>query len=161
MWGKWQVHKSTDTLLAAPQYSDLLDDQDHEDESERGRLLVSSKQGWCMEIAKWIAEAWAAELDEESDDNDIIPCSNTHTTKWKPVTLANLFGGQELLLSWPASTEIDVEAALMEALADADEDERLDDGAVEIRSDEEYHGWCTYILYKLVATTWKSWKIEY
>ena len=31
-----QVHKSTDTLLAVPQYSDLLDDQDHEDESERG-----------------------------------------------------------------------------------------------------------------------------
>ena len=29
----------------------------------------------------------------------------------------------------------------MESLADADEDERLDDGAVEIGSDEEYHGW--------------------
>ncbi|KIM77753.1 hypothetical protein PILCRDRAFT_11836 [Piloderma croceum F 1598] len=38
------------------------------------------------------------------------------------------------------STEIDAEAALMEALTDADEDERLDDGAVEIGSDEEYHG---------------------
>ena len=37
----------------------------------------------------------------------------------------------------------------MEALADADEDERLDDGAVEIGSDEEYHGWCTYIRYNL------------
>jgi hypothetical protein len=29
---------------------------------------------------------------------------------------------------------------LMEALADADEDEWLDDGAVKIGSDEEYHG---------------------
>jgi hypothetical protein len=46
-----------DTLLAVPQYSDLLDDQDHEDESERGRLLVSSRQGWRMEMAKWITEA--------------------------------------------------------------------------------------------------------
>jgi len=91
-------------------------------------------------MAKWIAEARTAELDEESDDDDIIPCSNTRIAKWKPVTLANLFGGQDLLLSRPASTEIDAEAALMEALADADEDERLDDGAVEIGSDEEYHG---------------------
>src|ERR1700677_4422298 len=90
-------------------------------------------------VRKWIAEARAAELDKESDDDDIIPCSNTRPTKWKPVTLANLFGGQELLLSQPASTEIDTEAVLMEALADADEDERLDDGAVEIGSDEEYH----------------------
>jgi hypothetical protein len=47
---------------------------------------------------------------------------------------------QELLLSPPASTEIDAEAALMEALADADEDEQLNKGAVEIGSDEEYHG---------------------
>ena len=28
--------KSTDTLLTVPWYSDLPDDQDHEDESERG-----------------------------------------------------------------------------------------------------------------------------
>lgn len=85
-----------DTLLAVPRYSDLLDDQDHEDESKQGHLLVSSKQGWCMEMAEWIAEAQAAELDEESDNNDIIPCSNTRIAKWKPVTLTNLFGGQDL-----------------------------------------------------------------
>jgi hypothetical protein len=91
-------------------------------------------------MAKWIAEARAAETCEESDDDDIISCSNTRPTKWKPVTLANLFGGQEPLLSRPASTEIDAEPALMKALADADEDERLDDGAVEIGSDKEYHG---------------------
>ena len=60
-----------------------------------------------------------------------------------------------------ASTEMDVEAALMEALADADEDEQLDDRAVEIGFNKEYHGRFTYILYKLVATTWKLWKIEY
>lgn len=39
----------------------------------------------------------------------------------RTVTLANLFGGWELPLSRPASTKIDV-----------DEDERLDDGTVEI-----------------------------
>jgi hypothetical protein len=104
------------------------------------KMNPSEADCWCTEMAKWIAEARAAELDEESDDDDIIPCSNTHPTKWKPVTLANLFGGQEPLLSQLTSTEIDAEAALMEALADADEDEWLDDGAVEIGSDEEYHG---------------------
>ena len=105
-------------------------------------MLVSSRQGWRTEMAKWITEARAAELDEDSDDDDIIPTAsgNTRPIKWKPVTLANLFGNQELLLSQPASTEIDVEAALMEVLADADEDEWLDDGAVEIGSDEEYNG---------------------
>ena len=36
----------------------------------------------------------------------------------------------------------------MEALADADEDEWLDDGAVEIGSDEEYNGW--YVLQSIV-----------
>jgi len=33
---------------------------------------------------------------------------------------------------------IDEEAALMEALADAEEDERPDDGAIEVDSEEEY-----------------------
>ena len=104
-------------------------------------------------MAKWIAEAQAAKLDKELDNDGIIPCSDTCPTKFKPVTVANLFGSQELLLSQPASTEIDVEAVLMEALADADKDKQLDDGEVEIGSDKEYHGWCTYIWYKLVATT--------
>jgi hypothetical protein len=147
-WGKQQVYKLMDMLLAVPWYSNLLDDQDHEDETKQGWLLVLSKQGWHVEMAKWIAKAWAAKLDEELDDDNIITCGSTHPTKWKPVTLTNLFGGQEPLLSWPIHTEIDMEAALMEALADADEDEQLDDGAVEIGS-EEYHGWCTYIQYNL------------
>ena len=53
---KWKVHKSVETLLVVPHYLDLLDDQDDEDESERGQLLVSSSEGWCMEMAKWIGE---------------------------------------------------------------------------------------------------------
>jgi hypothetical protein len=46
------VHKSTDTLLAVPCYSDLLGDQDDEDETERGQSLVTSRQGWRTEMAK-------------------------------------------------------------------------------------------------------------
>ena len=56
------------------------------------------------------------------------------------MTLANLFGGCNLILSRPASAEINAEATLMEALAEVQEDEWSDDGAVEIGSDEEYNG---------------------
>ena len=48
------------------------------------------------------------------------------------VSLVNLFGSQELLLLRPASTEIDAEAVLMEALADAAEDEQLDENCKNI-----------------------------
>ena len=41
-------------------------------------------------------------------------------------------------LQWP-STEMDIEAALMEAQTEANKDEWLDDGAVEIGSNEEYN----------------------
>ena len=42
-WLVQQVHKSTATLLAFPQYSDLLHDQDGEDESEHGHVLINRK----------------------------------------------------------------------------------------------------------------------
>ena len=54
--------------------------------------------------------------------------------------LAILFSGQKqppLQLS-PAS--IDTESALMQALAEVEEDEQLDDGEIEIPLDEEYNG---------------------
>ena len=56
------------------------------------------------------------------------------------MSLANLFSGCEPLLSRPPSTVIDAEAALMEALAEVEEDEWPDDGAVEVGSEEEYNG---------------------
>jgi hypothetical protein len=58
-----------------------------------------------------------------------------HTAKWKLTTLTALFGSQELLVSQLPSIAINVEAALMEALVEAEEDEHLDDRAVEICSD--------------------------
>jgi len=36
--------------------------------------------------------------------------------------------------------EIDTEAALMQALAEREEDDRLDAGAIEINSDDEFTG---------------------
>ena len=56
------------------------------------------------------------------------------------MTLAKLFGGQNEHPSRLLPAEIDAESELMQALAEIDEDERPDDGAVEIHSDDEYIG---------------------
>ena len=63
-------------------------------------MLVSSSQGWHMEMAKWISEAQAAELAGDSDDSDEEPMVNDHTAcvpKWKPTMLAVLFSGKKQL----------------------------------------------------------------
>ena len=58
--------------------------------------------------------------------------------KWKPITLALLFGGAKSRGS--RDSQVDAESQLMEALAELEEDERLDDGEVEIHSDQEFVG---------------------
>jgi hypothetical protein len=132
---KRKVHKSTATLLAIPWYSDLLDDQNDEDNDEHGRLLVSSRQSWHTEMAKWIGEARTMELDEDSEDDDTPAPSRV--TNWKPVMLATLFRGQNEPLSQSLPTDTEVEAELMQALAD--EEEQPDDGAIEIDLDDAYN----------------------
>ena len=59
--------------------------------------------------------------------------------KWKPTTLTVHFGSQKEHPSQLLPKEIDTESALMQALADLEEDEWLDDGTMEIDSDEEFH----------------------
>jgi hypothetical protein len=85
------------TLLAVPQYLDLLDDQDGEDESLHGRILINMRQGLWMEMAKWIGDARAAELAEDSDDEDGMEdlVAADCASKWKPTALTVLFGGQK------------------------------------------------------------------
>ncbi|KAJ7430204.1 hypothetical protein FB451DRAFT_1273818 [Mycena latifolia] len=149
---KRTVHKSTDELLAVPRYRDLLQDQDDEDSTERGPVLVSTAGGWRAVMAKWVDDARAAEIDaaeneSESEDED-IPARTPRATaapKWKRKTLAQLFGGSTKKHAERLSQkEIEAEARLMVALAEAerqadeDEDAQPDDGAVEIPSDEEY-----------------------
>ncbi|KAJ7136219.1 ribonuclease H-like domain-containing protein [Mycena filopes] len=117
---------------------DLLADQDHEDPSERGRALVSTTDGWRVQMAKWIGDAKAAEreeqteehaggmtfADDESTENDVAQV--TAAPGWKPLTLAVLFGGAE-------------KPRARKALADEEEAARPDDGAIEIDSGDEYH----------------------
>jgi hypothetical protein len=123
-----------------PRYSDLLEDQNNEDEDERGRLLITTREGWRTDMARWIGAARDAEREDESDEGAELPelLGNGRATAWKPVTLTKLFGGQKEHPSQLVPAEIDAESELMQALAEVDEDERLDDGAVEIPSEDEY-----------------------
>lgn len=137
-----KVHKSTAALLAVPRYSDLLGDQDDEDEDERGRMLISSKQGWRTDMARWIGAARDADAAEEIEDaeNALNSTPARPDLVYKCVTLAALFGRPDATPTRIPAAEIAAEAALMEALADLDEDERPDEGAIEIQSEDEYMG---------------------
>lgn len=96
---KRQNHKSTVALLPVPKHTNLLEDQDDEDESARGRALVTSSVGWRVVLAKFISDAWEADrLTQESEDydetadlalRDLPPVPK----KWTSLTLAECFGG--------------------------------------------------------------------
>lgn len=74
------------------------------------------------------------------DDVRAHPIHPAAVAAWKPTTLAALFGGVMARTSRLPAVEIDVEAALMEVLADIEEDARPDEGGIEIDSDEEFVG---------------------
>ena len=85
-------------------------------------------------MAKWIG----ATLEAEKEGLGVpVEEEAPHISKWKPVTLAVLFSGQkDKFVHVPMVDQ--QEADLMEVLAEMEEDERLDDGAVEIDLDDEY-----------------------
>jgi hypothetical protein len=87
---------------------------------------------------KWIADAQAAADNEMANPDE----EASAPSKWKKKTLAVLFRGAEKKKGPPRllQEEIEAEGDLMTALAEAEEDTRLDDGAVEIPSDDEYVG---------------------
>ncbi|KAJ6603907.1 hypothetical protein B0H10DRAFT_2314556 [Mycena sp. CBHHK59/15] len=132
---KRKNHKSVEKLLAVPRYRDLLEDQDNEEEGERGRALVSSVAGWRTDLE---------ETEEPDDNSDTPPTASTSrlpppkTRKWVKMTLKVLFGGAAKPVRKFTEEEIDHEADLMAALADAEEDARPDDGAIECDDDDVY-----------------------
>ncbi|KAJ3734617.1 ribonuclease H-like domain-containing protein [Lentinula guzmanii] len=150
---KRENHKSDEAhskLLAVPRYANLLEDMDDEDETERGRGLISTPEGWRTVMAKWIHDAQQAEQHEEEEnslDNEPLEPANIFALEAhvlsarssKPYcnTLANLFGGLPKRKQVPMAI-VDEEAELMHALAEAAEDVILDDGAIEIDSADEY-----------------------
>ena len=142
-------HKSMSILLTVPQYSDLLNNQGDEDEDECGCLLVDTAEGWQTEMVKWIAALRAADAAEGIEDAvEVVAVATTRQglqapaistcSKWKMETLEKLFGGKAQCPPWLVPAEIKAEAALMQALAELEEDEWLDDGEDEIASEDEY-----------------------
>lgn len=73
---------------------------------------------------------------DPADSEDLDPIAKLQAEKL--MSLAVLFGGQKQPLSRLLPEEIDAESVLMEALAELEEDGRLDNGAVEINSDKEF-----------------------
>ncbi|KAJ6527545.1 ribonuclease H-like domain-containing protein [Mycena sp. CBHHK59/15] len=112
-------HQSTATLLSVPHYRDLLDNQDDEDTSERGRALVTSAAGWRTEVAKWIGDARVAEREEtmgDSDDDEVEDTSSRLPNRipvWKPMKLAVLFSGAEKPAKRKPSTQVMEEEAIL------------------------------------------------
>ncbi|KAK7042800.1 ribonuclease H-like domain-containing protein [Favolaschia claudopus] len=148
-------HKSVEKLLAVPRYRFLLEEQE-EDSSQQRHSLFSSRADWRIEMAQWIADAQEAEdeelaeqLENTTDSVEDFPevLSTAPTTshpsrkkprKWVNTTLAVLFGNApNPVRARFSKKQIDAEAELMEALAEAEEDARPDDGAIEC-SDDEY-----------------------
>ncbi|KAF8166865.1 hypothetical protein K438DRAFT_1774819 [Mycena galopus ATCC 62051] len=92
-------------------------------------------------FSTWIADARAAEEADNSESEDKVESptpisastSRLHrekSAKWAKTTLAVLFGGAPKPVRKFTPDDIDEEAELMEALADAEEEARLDDGGV-------------------------------
>ena len=61
---------STEKLLQVTRYKDLLEDQDEEDETKQGHLLVQTSVGWCTQMVKCIADVRKAEMDEDEDSEE-------------------------------------------------------------------------------------------
>ncbi|KAJ7936723.1 hypothetical protein B0H13DRAFT_2303428 [Mycena leptocephala] len=90
---------------------------------------------------KWTSNALGLDVADDAEDVG----DEARRSKWKKRTLAELFRGAEKKHATRLTQEeIDAEAELMkglaevEAQAEAEEDARLDDGTVEISSEEEY-----------------------
>ena len=103
---------------------------------------MTSPASWCVKMAQWIAKVQEVEAAEEIEECDAalqtIKSQHHSSVKWKPITLNNLFGSTKHKASWPLRTIEEEEEAMEQAMAEALEDERPDDGAIEINSDEEY-----------------------
>lgn len=156
-------HKNTDALMSVPRYRDLLEDQADEDWSERGRLLVNSAAGWRTEMAKWIADSRAAEVEEQqaafndfgSEDDDFpeqvtpgpsrLESSRGASSTTAKLTLKTLFSGLpaiksiRLLLSEERPQHLEDEQELMQALAEevADDGEASEEAGRDEQDDDD------------------------
>ena len=106
---------------------------------------------------KKVQDAEEAEKLDERDE--VLQGLKTwcHTsTKWKPISLKTLFGGTKPIPTHSLQTmmEKEEEEAMMQTMAEADEDERPDDGAVEIPSEDEYQWLSVELFWPLFTITY-------
>ena len=135
-------HVSTLTLLHVPTHSNLLSDQDNNDKTECRQQLVTSADGWRVEMGKWIGKVREAEEAEKLEEQDtLLQALESHcSTAFKFITINNLFGSTTYKPVHPSRTiEEEEVVAMAEVMEDALVDNRLDDGAIEINSDNEFH----------------------
>ena len=124
-------------------HPDLPGDQNEYDKSDWGRLLASLA-GWHVEMALWISKVWETEaeaaknLEEWDAVLQMIKSCHHASIKWKLITLNNFFGSTKHKPMWHLRTIEEEEEVMEQAMAEALEDEQLDDDAIKIGSDEEY-----------------------
>ena len=103
---------------------------------------MSSPAGWHVEMAQWIVKVCEAEAAEHLEEWDAalqtIESWRHSSIKWKLITLDNLFGSTKHKPARCSRTIEEEEEAMEQAMTEAPEDEQLDDGAIEIGSNEEY-----------------------
>lgn len=91
----------------------------------------------AAERADDLADASRADTDS-SDDPEITPRIPNRLPAWKPMTLQALFGSAEKPRACRPSVQVMTEEEELMALAEAEEDAVLDDGAIEIDSEDEF-----------------------
>ena len=100
---------------------------------------------YTLHCSHWATAPSDAEEAEKLDERDEVlqglETRRRTSTKWKHISLETLFGGTRPVPARSLQTmeEEEEEAAMMQAMVEADEDERPDDGEVEIPSEDEYH----------------------
>ncbi|KAK7027516.1 hypothetical protein VNI00_015149 [Paramarasmius palmivorus] len=132
----------TETLLAVPQYDEVVRDRadtdsDQSDAEGRSRtqaqksIFIKSKAAWRKELAKWQEKEHLMESHEPSESGVRVPT-------WRPTMLEKLFGGQvkRSTTLQGAQRALDDESRLMELLAAAHLDEEPDDGELEGSGDD-------------------------
>ena len=97
-------------------------------------LRVAEAAEAAEEVKAW-EETVAAGSARDGLQAPVVP----NCTKWKAETLEKLFSAQAQPPSQMVAADVDAGASLMQALAEVEEDERLDDGEIEIPSEDEYN----------------------
>ena len=92
-------------------------------------------------MAQWISKVKLAETAEDFEGCDaaLQTIKNWHASsaKWKPMTLNTLFGGTKP--SQPLRiVKVDGEDIMQQMMAEALEDERPDNGAIKIGTEDEW-----------------------